>query len=180
MNSQVTLRRATSDDASLLHAIRQEPAARAYQPLRAYSLARLREMLVHRGEAPLNATFAGKAQWVVRADGESAGWITLDVTSREHGVASVGYTLATSFHGRGIATAAVLALIDIAFDAHALALQRLEAVAAVPNVASQRVLEKAGFRREGVASGLLVIAGERVDHVRFGLLRTDWCTVSSG
>ncbi|MDP9362932.1 MAG: GNAT family N-acetyltransferase, partial [Chloroflexota bacterium] len=53
-------------------------------------------------------------------------------------------------------------------------LGRLEAVAAVGNAASRRVLEKADFRAEGVARGLLVIGGKRVDHVRYGLLRDEW------
>lgn len=176
----VSLRRATPDDAPFLHAIRQEPAAQRFQPLRSYSLARLREMLALRSDALLDREFAGKTQWVVLADAEPVGWITLDVTSREHGVASVGYTLATAAHGRGIATAAVQALTILAFATSGLDLQRLEAVAAITNIASQRVLEKAGFQREGVASGLLVIGGERVDHVRYGLLRTQWSSVSGG
>jgi ribosomal-protein-alanine N-acetyltransferase len=48
---------------------------------------------------------------------------------------------------------------------------RLEAIAAVDNHASRRVLQKAGFHEEGVAKHLLVINGIRVDHVRFGLVR---------
>ena len=130
-------------------------------------------MLATRAKARLNADFVGKAQWVIEVDGQPAGWITLDVTSREHGIASMGYTLATAFHGQGIATAAAHQLIDIAFDPDGLNLYRLEAVAAVPNYASQRLLEKVGFRKEGTANGLLVIDGKRVDHVRFGLLRSE-------
>jgi ribosomal-protein-alanine N-acetyltransferase len=49
----------------------------------------------------------------------------------------------------------------------------LEANAATANVASRRVLEKAGFTHEGRARGLLIIAGERVDHERYALLRSD-------
>ncbi|HYI25322.1 MAG TPA: GNAT family protein, partial [Thermomicrobiales bacterium] len=64
-------------------------------------------------------------------------------------------------------------VIALAFDPNGLDLGRLEAVAAVDNLASRRVLAKAGFIEEGIARGLLVIGGERVDHVRFGLLRPD-------
>ena len=67
----------------------------------------------------------------------------------------------------------VAQVIPVAFDPAGLALERLEAVAAVENVASRRVLEKNGFRFEGIARGYLIIAGARVDHARYGLLRSD-------
>jgi ribosomal-protein-alanine N-acetyltransferase len=50
----------------------------------------------------------------------------------------------------------------------------VEAVEAVGNAASRRVLEKTGFRCEGIARGLLVIGGERVDHARYAVLRPEW------
>jgi len=169
----IRLRRATAGDAGCLFAIRTEPSSSRYQPLRMYSLERLRAMLTARQGLPLDRSLDGKVQWVVESDGSCAGWISLDVTSREHGTAAVGYTIGEAFRGRGLATGAVRQLITIAFDPDGLDLERLEAVAAVDNLASRRVLAKAGFIEEGIARGLLVIAGERVDHVRFGLLRPD-------
>jgi RimJ/RimL family protein N-acetyltransferase len=168
----VCIRRATVEDASAIRAIRQEPSARRYQPLREVSLEELAETLAERAALPLDPLFHGKAQWVIDADGEVAGWVSLDVTSREHGIGAVGYTVAERFRGRGFATSAVRDLMTVAFDPHRVDLDRLEAVAAVENVASQRVLTRAGFQAEGIARGLLVIAGNRVDHVRFGLLRS--------
>ena len=171
MSANVALRRATAADAPCLHRIRREPSASRFQPLRPYPLARLARMLAARAELPLDRTLDGKVQWVIDADGACAGWITLDVTGREHGIASVGYTIAEAFRGQGIATKAVVLLTRIAFDPAGIALDRLEAVAAVDNAASRRVLVKAGFQEEGIAHGLLVIDDARVDHVRFGLLR---------
>ncbi|MBA3276111.1 MAG: GNAT family N-acetyltransferase [Chloroflexia bacterium] len=79
--------------------------------------------------------------------------------------------MSEAFRGRGLATGAVRQVVEIAFDPHGLALDRLEANAAVENIASRRVLVKAGFREEGIAGKLLIIDGVRVDHVRFGLVR---------
>jgi RimJ/RimL family protein N-acetyltransferase len=121
----------------------------------------------------LDASLEGKVQWVVLADGQCAGWITLDVTSREHNTGAVGYTVGEAWRGRGIATEAVRQVVGLAFDQRGIALDRLEAVVAAENFASRRVLEKAGFTEEGTARGLLVIGGERVDHVRYGRLRGD-------
>ncbi len=167
------LRRATESDASCLFAIRSEPSASRHQPLRMYTLDRLQAMIAARASLPLDRSLDGKVQWVVDLGGACAGWVTLDVTSREHGIASVGYTIGEAFRGRGIATAAVLQVIALAFDPDGLDLERLEAVAAVDNLASCQVLVKAGFAEEGIARGLLVIGGHRVDHVRFGLLRPE-------
>lgn len=173
----VSIRQSTAEDAPALHAIRSEPSARRYQPLKQVSLESLTATLQQRTALPLDASLDGKTQWTIEVDGNPAGWISLVVTSREHGVASVGYTVGEAFRGRGVATDAVRQLIALAFDPNGIALQRLEAVAAVENGASRRVLTNAGFREEGIARGLLAIGGERVDHVRFGLLRSDLETI---
>jgi ribosomal-protein-alanine N-acetyltransferase len=170
---EITLRSSTPADAEQLVAWRSEPSAARYQPLQALSLAALRAQLRRRSGVPLDRSFAGKAQWIVERDGVPAGWISLTVLDREHGRGAVGYTIGEAFRGQGCATAAVRQLIALAFDPTGLGLARLEAVEAVGNRASQRVLERAGFTREGCARGLLMIDGRRVDHYRYGLLRDD-------
>lgn len=170
----VELTRSIPADARDLHTIRCEPSASRHQPLRRYSIADLASLLDARGRDPLTPEFAGKVQWTIRAAGEVCGWVSLDVTSREHGLGSVGYTIGERWRGQGIATRALASAIDLgAFDPAILALERLDAVAAVGNIGSHRVLERNCFRPEGIARGLLIIGGERIDHMRFGRLRTD-------
>jgi ribosomal-protein-alanine N-acetyltransferase len=169
----IAIRRSRGDDAGAILAIRRHPATRHYQPLNPGTLADLRRTLSERGALPLAPDTAGKLQWTIEGDRRVAGWITIDITSREHSTASVGYALAPELHGKGIMPIALSRVVPIAFDPERLALERLEAVAAVENVASHRVLEKCGFQFEGIARGLLVIRGERVDHARYGLLRSD-------
>lgn len=79
--------------------------------------------------------------------------------------ANVGYWVAQSHNGRGLATAAVGEAVAFAFGEGAL--HRLEAGTLVDNLASQRVLEKNGFERIGVAPRYLHIGGEWRDHVLF-------------
>ena len=80
-------------------------------------------------------------------------------------VANLGYWVDAARHGRGLATQAVAAVVEFAFsDA---GLHRLEAGTLPDNVASQRVLEKNGFERYGLAHGLLLIGGVWRDHVLF-------------
>jgi RimJ/RimL family protein N-acetyltransferase len=170
----VSLRRATEEDAAVFAAVRREPSAVRFQPLRLYSEERLRAVLRQRAARSLDRCLDGKVQWVILADGEPVGWITLDVTSREHAIGSIGYTVAERARGRGVARSALAQAVAIAFDRDGVALERLEAVVATENVASQRVLASAGFRREGLARGLLRVGGERLDHYRYGLLRDEW------
>ncbi len=167
----VTLRRASPDDAATILAWRREPSAARFQPLKDLSLDDLRHELEMDGTKPLDAAFDGSARFIVVAGDEDAGWVTIQRVDREDQMAGIGYTISERFRGRGVATTAVRAVIDIAFGP--LGIERLGAVAAVENIASRRVLERSGFRFEGIARGLLVIGGQRVDHARYGLLVTD-------
>lgn len=169
----ISLRRSTTDDADLLFAWRAEPSAARFQPLRPTSVEALRARLSERAASALGPDFVGDAQWIIERGGTPTGWITLQVTDREQGVGAIGYTIGEAFRRQGCATAAVRLLIAVAFDPMGADLARLEAVAAVGNRGSQRVLERAGFTREGRARGLLIIAGRRVDHYRYELLRDD-------
>ena len=169
----VTLRRAAPDDAPTLLAIRALPITRRHQPTIQHDLPTMERILATSAAHTLAATTSGKLTWIIEHNRIPAGWIALDVTSREHAIGAVGYTLAPAFHGQRIASRALRLLIPIAIDPDGLALERLEANVAVANPASQHVLESAGFQREGVARGLLVIHGERIDHYHYGLLRTD-------
>lgn len=78
--------------------------------------------------------------------------------------ASIGYWVDRERTGRGIAGA----LVGFAqHRAGVLGLHRLEAGTLVDNAASQRVLERAGFERYGLAPRMLFIAGEWQDQVLF-------------
>jgi ribosomal-protein-alanine N-acetyltransferase len=74
---------------------------------------------------------------------------------------TLGYWVTQPRSGRGIATAAVAAALRLAFGD--LGLHRVQADTLVPDVASQRVLERNGFRRIGLAPQYLRIAGRWQD-----------------
>ncbi|MCS6627768.1 GNAT family N-acetyltransferase [Roseibacterium beibuensis] len=97
------------------------------------------------------------------------GAITLSNVRR--GVAesgTLGYWIGQPHAGRGHATAAVRALVGHAFDE--LKLHRVEAACVPSNLASRRVLEKAGFVLEGQARAYLKINGAWADHLLFGIV----------
>jgi [ribosomal protein S5]-alanine N-acetyltransferase len=84
---------------------------------------------------------------LVDEDGSVLGRFNLIVV--EDGVADVGYRVAERVAGRGVATAAVRDLCLLAATRHGV--RRLRAATSTANVASQRVLEKAGFVAVGPA-----------------------------
>ena len=171
---EIRLRRATPDDAELIHAWRTEPSAARFQPLLPLNATDLRSLLAETTTTPLDPHFAGRARWIVEAMGEPVGTISLGVESREHGLGTIGYGIGERHRGRGYAVSAVRAILPLAFSPEGADLWRLEAVAAVANAASRRVLQRCGFHLEGIARSYLLIGGQRVDHARYALVREDW------
>jgi ribosomal-protein-alanine N-acetyltransferase len=169
---RLTLRAATPRDAELLCRWRAEPSVRRFQPLNELSASQLRADVASQRVGDLYRGRGEKFQWIVEADGEAAGWITLVVSNWEHGLAEVGYALSTPWQGRGLMPRALDRLLDDLF-AHT-SLERVEARCAVGNLASRRVLEKAGFTREGHLRSYFRLGGRRVDNLLYALLREDW------
>jgi RimJ/RimL family protein N-acetyltransferase len=109
------------------------------------------------GEAAFAVTDAG--------GGEVLGAIGLRLTGSREGEGSVGYWVAADARGHGVATGALRLVAEWAF--RSLGLRRLELVTLPGNEASQRVAEKAGFRREGVLPRHLEHDGEPRDCVLY-------------
>ncbi|CAN1129185.1 Uncharacterized N-acetyltransferase p20 [Linum perenne] len=84
----------------------------------------------------------------------------------------LGYVLASGYWGKGIATTAVKMVTEVIFEERP-EMERLEALVDVENVGSQRVLEKAGFVKEGVLRKFVVLKGRSRDMVMFSLLSTE-------
>jgi RimJ/RimL family protein N-acetyltransferase len=112
----------------------------------------------------------GEAAFAVTdTSGEVVGAIGLRLLQEEYGVrGSIGYWVAAEARGRGVATDALKLASRWGF--RQLGLQRLELVTDPANEASQRVAEKAGFRREGLLRSYLQLPNGRRDVVMFSLL----------
>lgn len=105
-------------------------------------------------------------------DSALVGGITLSRVQR--GVSqscALGYWVGEAYQGNGYTTAATRAVVRFAFEE--LGLHRVEAACQPENIASQRVLDKAGFRQEGRARAYLKIDGDWRDHLLFAILPED-------
>lgn len=83
--------------------------------------------------------------------------------------AEIGYALGPDHWGKGIATYAVRVVAEAIFWEWP-ELERLEGVVDVDNLASQRVLEKVGFSKEGVLRKYYFFKGKTRDMVMYSLL----------
>ncbi len=109
---------------------------------------------------------------VLRATGELAGDCALR-TSRSHArQAEIGFTLAATHQGLGLATEAVGALLGYAFGR--LALHRLVALTDTQNLPAQRLLARVGFRREGTLRESSWIRDEWSDDHLYALLAPEF------
>ncbi len=109
---------------------------------------------------------------VRREDDELMGAITLDNIRRGPAQSgTLGYWTGEDFARQGYMREAIHALVHHAFTR--LDLSRIEAACLPENTASRRLLEKTGFKYEGVAQSYLQIDGRWRTHVLYASLRSD-------
>ena len=104
--------------------------------------------------------------------GQLVGAITLDNIRRGPSqVGTIGYWVGQQYARQGFMSEAIIAMVAHAFGA--LDLSRVESACLPDNVASRGVLEKAGFKYEGVAQSYIQINGRWRNHVLYAALRGD-------
>jgi RimJ/RimL family protein N-acetyltransferase len=109
----------------------------------------------------------------IDVDGTAVGAIGLTRGSDvERFSAEIGYWLAEPYWGRGIATEALILVTAEAFAR--LNILRLFALPFADNLASARVLEKAGYVREGRLQSSAVKYGEPRDQLLFARVNGNW------
>ncbi|MFC4909126.1 GNAT family N-acetyltransferase [Actinomadura gamaensis] len=115
----------------------------------------------------------GKAMPRVILDGgEIAGRVNLvDIVRGAFQSGNLGYWVSGTANGRGLATRAVADIVRIAFED--LDLHRVQAATLVHNARSQKVLERNGFVRCGLAPDYCKIAGRWQDHVLYQVVRAE-------
>ena len=104
---------------------------------------------------------------------ELVGYVELDGVDWQHGVSGMGLAIGDRAHrGRGYGYEATELALRYAF--HELNLHRVQVTVFDYNERSIALIEKAGFRREGVFRERLQRDGKRHDMILYGLLRHEW------
>jgi ribosomal-protein-alanine N-acetyltransferase len=109
---------------------------------------------------------------VVTYDGHFAGQLTIgSIVWGSARSAQVGYWIDEAFAGRGVIPTALALALDQCF--FTVGLHRVEATIRPENAASRRVVEKLGFREEGLRRRCLHIDGAWHDHICYALTVED-------
>lgn len=110
--------------------------------------------------------------FAIVVDGEAAGGIGVELLADVYrGTAEIGFWLGQSWWGRGIATEAVGALTDWAFDQFNL--RRIYASVFESNPASARVMEKCGYILEATLRGGILKEGRVLDEWIYAMVREE-------
>jgi RimJ/RimL family protein N-acetyltransferase len=110
---------------------------------------------------------------IEKKDGTKIGGIAhFNVLAPYGKTVEMGYALLPSERGKGYCTEAAQIMVDYLFLTKDIAC--IQATTDVGNVASKKVLEKAGFQKEGTMRKRFFSNGEWKDTVMFSILREEW------
>jgi len=140
--------------------------ARMWREIRVRNASWLRPWEPTNPETPLYRSSLGP--WVVTYGGEFVGQLTVgSITWGSARSGQVGYWIDEAYAGHGIIPTTLAMAVDHCFGV--IGLHRLEASIRPENQASRRVVEKLGFREEGIRVRQLHINGAWRDHVCYAL-----------
>jgi ribosomal-protein-alanine N-acetyltransferase len=108
----------------------------------------------------------------LRVEGRLIGNCGIRIETADSRQANIGYEIAPGYWGEGYATEAARAMVAFGFGE--LRLHRIWARCVAENVASYRVLEKVGMRREGRLREQECMKGQWRDTLVYGILDHEW------
>lgn len=106
---------------------------------------------------------------IEKKDGARIGLVVVEL---EGGVQEIGYCIIPNERGKGYCTEAVKIAADYLFLSKPIV--RIQAHTNIKNTPSQRVLEKAGFRKEGIVRKRIFVRGNWRDEFLYSILREEW------
>lgn len=170
--ARLRLRPYRDADAAAIYAIYSHPDVTRYWSFAPWSDSAQAQAYLERVYADAASGLAMPWAVATREDDCLVGTTTLFSVNGEQGRAEIGYSLAQASQGRGLATEAVRAVVAHAIDA--LGLFRIEADVDPRNDASRRLLERLGFRNEGLLRERWRVNGETCDTAFYGLLAREF------
>ncbi len=110
---------------------------------------------------------------IEKKDGTKIGFIAHCFVLHPWGkMVEIGYGLVQNERGRGYSTEAAQLMVDYLFLSKEI--ECIQASTDIENTASQRVLEKTGFKKEGIMRKRFFYNGQWKDMILFSILREEW------
>lgn len=124
----------------------------------------------------IGAWASGRAfDFAIRTQDDDAthiGNVSVWFVSRANAVGEVGYWIRSDMTGTGIGTEATARILQVAFEE--LQMHRVTTRIATGNVASERIVQKLGFLKEGTLRDEVKVGHHWLDHSIWGLLENEW------
>lgn len=170
--SRLRLTPVTAQNAAVLWRVLQAPDLRTFQDLPNLRAGAFTALVKGRPRC-LRAGAVGRFEWLVYLHRvrRAAGWVSLRLCERD-GAAEIGYTIVREFRNQGVATEAVRALLEEAFERANV--ERISAYCIPGNRPSRRVLDRLGFREGALVRSGASVGGRAVDVLHYVLLRGHW------
>jgi putative acetyltransferase len=154
--SEIRIRAAEPGDADAIHAMMNMPLAQANTLQLPWRSLEFRRQWLARSDPSANSLVAEIDGLVVGQLG-----LHLETNPRRHGVASIGMAVRDDFHGRGVGSALMAAMLELADNW--LGIRRIELTVYTDNAAAVRLYEKFGFVIEGTARSYAMRNGIYID-----------------
>jgi len=168
----LTFHPAHPDLAEMFYQWRQDPEMKKYNPMANSSVEQLRERLAKGSSGFEDFQNAERFAWFVKLDSEWVASVNCQNINKTMLNAEIGYNVIAFARGKGIATECVRWITEQLFE-HT-PLRKLIAFVHEDNIASLKVLEKIGYRREGLLREHYLINGVPANEVMFGLLKSEF------
>jgi RimJ/RimL family protein N-acetyltransferase len=173
LTERLSIRRLELADAEAMFRYRCDPLVTRYQNWEPASVEEVRTFIAGLGEIGVDTP----GRWYqlglfLRETGELAGDCGIQVQAHDSRQAEIGISLAPAFHGRGLATEALRAVLGYLFTS--LGKHRVYGSVDPGNAASLALLERVGMRREAHLVEGLWFKGAWADDVIFAMLEREY------
>jgi RimJ/RimL family protein N-acetyltransferase len=176
---RLRLRPLSGDDFDAVRAMQSHPAITQYMFWDPRNETEIRAALE---DGVARTTLRREGDWIfIAAELKDTGALVVDLVlkwlSAEHRMAEIGFIAHPDHHGRGFATEAAREVLRIAFEE--LEMHRVIGQTFADNVASARVMEKLGMRREAHLVENLWVKGGWRSELTFAILDREWRAAAS-
>lgn len=171
---RLSLRAVRPDDVEQVHALHMLPETDRYNALGIPESIGETKSVIDKWLAEANAIPQNGVSYIIEniSDKSFVGIAGLKFKSPKYETAEVWYKMHKDAWGKGYATETLKSIIGYCFET--LQLHRVEAGCAVENIASYKVMEKAGMLREGRKRKALPLKSGWADNYFYAILKEEW------
>lgn len=153
------------------HQWRCEQDMLRYNPVTLLTLEELRAQMKMMSSNLLNLNEFEEFRFFLQFQNQLVGTIGIKNINRVMMYCEIGYVVGEAFQGKGFGSSGLKLLVEKIFkETH---LRKILAYVAEDNLASRRIMQKAGFTQEGLCREHYIINGKPTNEILYGILRSD-------